>query len=201
MKSLITALLYKRLTKYTKFALVVDWKWKMETADVFPLPGPSTRKQGKPVNSKQQNIILNVVNYFVKEKKTGGNYCIGHTRLCPRQLQLRDLQSTYIRKLAKEGEAGRTPGTNRHQRKEKFGKLDVFDLSVIRRIIHCFYLRNESPTIAKILAELERKVDSSYKKSHLHSLLMKLGFKFKRQGMERIIYEREMIWFHGEKNI
>ena len=67
----------------------------MANADVFPLPGPSTRKQGKPVNSTQQNIILNVVNYFVKEKENGGggggNHCIGHTRLCPRQLQRRDL--------------------------------------------------------------------------------------------------------------
>ena len=99
--------------------------------------------------------------------------------------------STYIRKLAKEGKAGRTPGENRHQKKGKFGKLDDFDLGVIRRIIHCFYLRNESPTIAKILAELKRKMDFPYKKSHLHSLLMKLGFKFKRQGMERSIYERD----------
>ena len=52
-------------------------------------------------------------------------------------------------------------------------------------------MRNESPTIAKILAELKRKMDLPYKKSHLHSLLMKLGFKFKRRGMERIIYERD----------
>ena len=69
MKSVITALLYKRLTKYTKFALVVDWKWKMANADVFPLPGPSTRKQGKPVNSTQQNIILNVANYTYLQNK------------------------------------------------------------------------------------------------------------------------------------
>ena len=96
--------------------------------------------------------------------------------------------STHIRKLAKEGKAGRTPGKNRHQKKGKFGKLDDFDLGVIRRIIRCFYMRNESPTIAKILAELERKMDFPYKKSHLHSLLMKLGFKFKRRGMQRIIY-------------
>ena len=44
----------------------------MANADVFPLPGPSTRKQAKPVNSKQQNIILNVVNYFVQGKENEG---------------------------------------------------------------------------------------------------------------------------------
>ena len=41
------------------------------------------------------------------------------------------------------------------------------------------------------MAELKRKIDFPYKKSHLHSLLIKLGFKFKRWGMERIIYERD----------
>ena len=108
----------------------------MANADVFPLPEPSTRKQGKPVNSKQQNIILNVVNHFVKEKEDGGKplYRSQYTRLCAAT----GFSSTYIRKLAKEGKAGRTPGENRHQKKGNFGKLDDFDLGVIRRIIHCF---------------------------------------------------------------
>ena len=57
----------------------------------------------------------------------------------------------------------------------------------------------ESPTIAEILAELKRKMDFPYKKSHLHSLLMKLGFKFKRRGMERIIYERDDLVSWREK--
>ena len=90
--------------------------------------------------------------------------------------------STYIQ-LAKEGKAGRTPG--------KFGKLDDFDLGVI----HCFYLRR----IAEILAKLKRKMDFPYKKSHLYSLMMKLGFKFKRRGMERNIYERDDLVSWREK--
>ena len=40
--------------------------------------------------------------------------------------------STYIKKLAKEGRAGKMPGKNHHQIKGKFGKLDDFDLGVIR---------------------------------------------------------------------
>ena len=149
MKSLVTALLYKRLAK---FALVVDWKWKMANADIFPLPGPSTRK-------KQQNIILNIVSYFLKEKENGGKPLYRSHAIVSKTAAATGFSSTYIRKLAKEGKAGRTPGENRHQKKMKFGKLDDFDLGVIRRIIHYFYLRNESPTIAKILAELKRKMD------------------------------------------
>ena len=62
----------------------------MASADVFPLPGPSTRKQGKPVNSKQQNIILNVVNYFVKEKENGGKP-LYRSHAIVSKLQRRDL--------------------------------------------------------------------------------------------------------------
>ena len=41
--------------------------------------------------------------------------------------------------------------------REKFGKLDDFALGVIRRLIHQFYLRNESPILDKILKELKKK--------------------------------------------
>ena len=69
----------------------------MVNADLFPLPGPSTREQGKPVHSKQQNIILKVVNYFVKGKENGGGgggegepLYRSHA-IVSRQLQRRDL--------------------------------------------------------------------------------------------------------------
>ena len=76
---------------------------------------------------------------------------------------------------------------------EKFGKLDDFDLVVIRRLIHQFYLRNESPTLDKILKELKEKMDFPYGRSRLHKLLKKMGFSFKFQGKERLIYERSDI--------
>ena len=157
MKSFITALLYRRLTMWTKFALVVDWKWKMANADVFPLPGPSTRKQVKPVNSKQQNIILNVVNYFVKEKENGGKPLYRSHAIVSKTAAATGLSSTYIRKLAKEGKAERPPGKNRHQKKRKFGKLDDFDLSVIRRIIRCFICEMSHQQLLKFWQSLKEK--------------------------------------------
>ena len=120
-----------------------------------------TRKTSK---SRQENIILNFVNYFVKEKGNGGKPLYRSHAIVSKTAAATGFSSTYIRKLTKEGKAGRTPGKNRHQKKGKFGKLDDFDLGVIRGNIHCFYLRNESPTIAKILAELKRKMDFPYKK-------------------------------------
>ena len=64
---------------------------------------------------------------------------------------------------------------------------------MIRRLIHQFYLRNESPTLDKILKELKEKMDFPYGRSRLHKLLKKMGFCFKFRGKERLIYERSDI--------
>ena len=77
--------------------------------------------------------------------------------------------------------------------REKFGKLNNFDLGVIRRLIHQFYLRNVSLTLDKILKELEEKMDFPYGRSRLHKSLKKMGFSFKFRGKERLIYERSDI--------
>ena len=64
---------------------------------------------------------------------------------------------------------------------------------MIRRLINQFYLRNESPTLDKILKELKEKMDFPYGRSHLNKLLKKMGFSFKFRGKERLIYERSDI--------
>ena len=124
----------------------------MANAGAFPLPGPSTRKQGKPVNSKQQNIILNVVNYFVKEKKY--IYMYRSHAIVSKTASATGFSSTYIRKFAKEATPGRTPEKNRHQKK---GKLDDFDLGVIRRIIHCFYCEMSHQQLLKFWQSLKER--------------------------------------------
>ena len=64
---------------------------------------------------------------------------------------------------------------------------------MIRRLIHKFYLRNESPALDKILKELKEKMEFLYGRSCLHKLLKKMGFSFKFRGKERLIYERSDI--------
>ena len=77
--------------------------------------------------------------------------------------------------------------------REKFGKLDDFDHGMIRRLIHQFCLRNESPSLDKILKELKEKMDFPYGRSRLHKLLKKMGFCFKFRSKDRLIYERSDI--------
>ena len=86
-----------------------------------------------------------------------------------------------------------TPGKKHPSRKPRFGNLDSFDLSVIRRVIHQFYLRNEVPTLEKIIKDLSQTMDFPYKKSILAELLKEMGFIYNIRGRDRIMYEREDI--------
>ena len=133
--------------------------------------------RGMPKTVREKNIIFNVIKYFEDEKERHGKQKF-------RTLQRLSNGNSESKKIkCKKAKLSR----------EKFGKLDDFDLGVIRRLIHQFYLRNESPTLDKILKELKEKMDFPYGRSRLHKLLKKMGFSFKFRGKERLIYERSDI--------
>ena len=48
----------------------------------------------------------------------------------------------------------KTPGKKRLNRKEEFSKLEKFDLSVIGRIVHGYYARNETFSLKKLKEEI-----------------------------------------------
>ena len=77
--------------------------------------------------------------------------------------------------------------------KVRFGKLDNFDVGVIRRIIHNLYRENISPSLKKILLQLKEKMNFPYGKTHLWRLLKKTGFGYEKWGRQRIISERPEI--------
>lgn len=160
------------------------------------LPGPSKRKQGKPINSREQAITLNVLDYFEKERENMNRPRYRSNAVLKKTAAATGIHINSVRKIEKNKIPVPTPGKRRPSGRKKFGKLDEFDLGVIRRIIHQFYIRNEIPTLNKLLKELRSKMDFPYKRTCLHELLQKMGFKFKRRGRERIIYERDdlVVW-------
>ena len=54
--------------------------------------------------------------------------------------------------------------------KVRFGKLDNFDVGVIRRIIHNLYREDISSSLKKILLQLKEKMNFPYGKTHLWRL-------------------------------
>ena len=139
--------------------------------------------RGKPVTSGEKAIIFNVF------KHLKGNFPLKSQRsIIERTSKATGSSISTIKRIIKE-ERPRSPGKKRPNRK-KFTKLDSFDLSVIRRIIHSFYSRNESPTLTKVLKKLKEEINFLYGRTHLFRLLKTLGFKYKKRGRESILNER-----------
>ena len=71
-----------------------------------------------------------------------------------------------------------------------FPKVDGFDLDATRRIVHYFYKANESPTLKKIHAAVKSQLNFPYGRENLRQILIKIGFRYRKRGRERIFYER-----------
>ena len=95
---------------------------------------------------------------------------------------------TSIR-ILKEKHGLKSPRRKKPNSKSEFSKSDKFDLGVIRRIVHPFFARNESPSLPKLLKKLKEKINFPYSKSTLHLLLKKLGFRYKVR--DRLDYTRK----------
>ena len=117
--------------------------------------------RGKPVTYGERAIILNVF------KHLKGNFPLESQRsIIERTSKATGSSISTIKRIIKE-ERPRSPGKRRPNRK-KFTKLDSFDLSVIRRIIHSFYSRDESPTLTKHFEKIKgRNQFSIWKNTHI----------------------------------
>ena len=107
---------------------------------------------------------------------------------------------TSVKRIVKENEdTKKAPSsTNKKQGIKQFKKLDEFDLSVIKRTVHSYFSRNESPILEKLLKQLKEDIDFPYRKTNLYNLLKKLGFRYQRRGREGIVNERsDLIMWRG----
>ena len=157
----------------------------------FPVRG---RVRAMPKTVREKNVIFNVIKYFEEEKERHGKQKFRPNAVMQKAAEATGVPLRTLQRLSNaNSESKKIKCKKAKLSREKFGKLDDFDLGVIRRLIHQFYLRNESPTLDKILKELKEKMDFPYGRSRLHKLLKKIGFSFKFRGKERLIYERSDI--------
>ena len=161
-------------------------------ADIIsPLPGCSKRKSGKSISVEEQQIILNVAKYFQEESKSGNKPQFRAEAVIAKTTAATGVSKNSVRKIVsarKVIDEGKT-----RKAKVRFGKLDNFDVGVIRRMIHNLYRENISPTLKKVLLQLKEKMNFPYGKTHLWRLLKKMGFGYEKWGRQRIILERPEI--------
>ena len=138
----------------SKLTFWVDWKM----ADIIsPLPGCSKRKSGKSIGVEEQQIILNVAKYFQEESKSGNKPQFRARAVIAKTAAATGVSKNSLTKIVSAGKVideGKT-----RKAKVRFGKLDNFDVGVIRRIIHNLYRENISPSLKKILLQLKEKMN------------------------------------------
>ena len=177
---------------------VVDYKMWPKMVDIIsPLPGCSKRKSGKSISVEKQQIILNFAKYFQEESKSGNNPQFRAGAVVAKTAAATDVSKNSVRKIVSAGKVideGKT-----RKAKVRFGKLDNFDVGVIRRIIHNLYRENISPSLKKILLQLKENMNFPYGKTHLWRLLKKMGFGYEKRGRQRIISETPEIMAWRER--
>ena len=98
--------------------------------------------------------------------------------------------ATSVKRIVGEKDGTKSPGKSKPKRKKAFDRLDEFDLGVIRRMMHSFYAKGESPTLAKMHKKLKEGINFPHQISRLRLVLKILGFQFKRKARESVIHER-----------
>ena len=162
---------------------------------------------GKSLTSKDKKIIFNV-------------YCYSANREKEENAERPKKEKKKITKTALYEETGKALGTSvrsvrrvvnefdkdnqivspkKRNTPNPFPKIDGFDLDAIRRIVHDFYKANESPTLKKIHAAVKSQLNFPYGRENLRQILIKIGFRYRKRGRERIFYERGDIVSWREK--
>ena len=113
-------------------------------ADIIsPLPGCSKRKSGRSICVEEQQIILNVAMYFQEEGKSGNNPQFRAGAVIAKTAAATGVSKRSMRKIVSAGKV--IDEGKIRKAKVRFGKLDNFDVSAIRRIIHNLYRENILP--------------------------------------------------------
>jgi hypothetical protein len=73
-----------------------------------------------------------------------------------------------------------TPGKHRPRPNERSINVDDFDLAVIRRTVHDFYVTNGTPSCPKLLPIIREKINFPSGVNSLRQILHRLGFRWKK---------------------
>lgn len=156
--------------------------------------------QGSALRSQSRELVVNVRNFFKREKDNGA-ILIPLQKVVDRSAAALGLNKSTIVSICKEkekllNEVGntnlQTPGKKRRKQKTVTA-LDGFQQDAIRRHVYDYIKRKEHPTIKKLLVSLRDANLFRGSSFSLKSVLVALGFEYKKLNRRRILLERNDI--------
>ena len=150
-------------------------------------------QRGKPLNSQARNIVLNVKDYFEREKANKG-FLTSVKKVQERVSEATGVGRRTLNRISNQKrEKGEVSTPNKKRNWLPTVQPDAFDRDAIRRKIHQFYLRKELPTLDKLLGEVRRDLHFQGGKTTLWNILKELGFKYKTQDNRKYLTERNEV--------
>ncbi|RZF46450.1 hypothetical protein LSTR_LSTR012525 [Laodelphax striatellus] len=166
-------------------------------------PTPYTKVgQGSPLLSQSRELVVKVRNFF-QEEKDKGDILIPIARVVERSAAALGINKNTVvaickekeKKISKIGKTNmslQTPGRKR-RRQKPVTSIDVFQQEAIRQHIYSYIRRKEHPTIEKLLASLRDSNLFRGSSFSLKSVLLTLGFVYKKLNRKRILLEKNDI--------
>ena len=101
--------------------------------------------KGKTLRSGERKIIIDEYNYFKTE-----NPLLKRNPLVEVTVKATGASATSVKRIVGEEDENKSPGKSRPKIKKVFNRSGEFDLGVIRHMMHSFYTRGKSPTLARL---------------------------------------------------
>lgn len=149
---------------------------------------------GRVLSAESQQMVLNVIEYFVKEKENGGplQSVVSVRQRVAAALKISEATISRIVSRQKNG----TPPKNKITRcRQKSKSEDVCEAVKveIRNTIYEMHLRKEHITLSTLLAAVRDKKLFNGRRTSLHLLIKSIGFSFKSQCNRRALCEKSHV--------
>ena len=160
------------------------------TFDASTTPPSSSKRTQSVLKSGERKLVFNVHTYFEQEREHGKSK-FRLDAVTAKTSSATGLSENTVRGIVKKAPDFTTPGKKRRRTAgQKFHKIDNFDRSALRRIVHGFFQRKQQPTLSDIYERAIADSGFSYSKEYLRQLLHEIGFVYRRRKTDIALMER-----------
>lgn len=162
--------------------------------DAIPFSSPQHKRKKTVLSSGERLMIINIFKY-VQSKQTEDKPVSNHD-LVKETCEISGVSERSVyRVLSDYRDTHKISEPDAKRNKPNIlQKIDNFDKTAIRRIVHSFYLKEELPTLKKIL-QVVNDDDSlpTLSMASLRRILLGLNFKYMKKNRNSILIDRSDI--------